>query len=268
MIYKQCITDLNSIYVSAAYPSYPSGGYHGGIDTVHGNHKVYAPFAGKVVTAHHWGGGTTGNDSWGNYIVVQMDNGNYWLAAHFAEQLHYEGELLNQGDFIGIQGETGNVTGIHTHWEQWIGGYGSAYRADPSSVIRLPNSKGTFYVEWDASGSTPEQLPQPTPDNPPDINPNAEYYIKVISSHCERFTTLGDINSGVGFLDEGETYHIREFNGFQPDGFYWVKLYLRDEYVVILAENCYIYEARQHTPGEDIPGIKKGTPVWMMCRLL
>lgn len=161
MIYKQCITDLTSIYISAGYPSYTSGGYHGGIDTVHGNFLVYAPISGTVVTAHKWSGGTTGADSWGNYIVVQMSDGNYWLAAHLAEQLHSVNDVLTQGDYVGVQGVTGNVTGKHTHWEYWVGGYGTDYRKDPSPVIRVPNSKGTYTVEWDAGGIEP---PGPDPE--------------------------------------------------------------------------------------------------------
>ena len=90
-VYKQCITGVSPIRVSAAYPTYSDGSPHGGIDTVHKDHKAYAPMAGTVVTAHTWQGGTTGNDSWGNYIVVKMSDNSYWLAAHFAKQIHNVG---------------------------------------------------------------------------------------------------------------------------------------------------------------------------------
>lgn len=93
-VYKQCITDQSTIRVSAGYPHYPDGSVHGGIDTVHTNHQSYAPMAGTVETAHTWQGGTTGNDSWGNYIVVKMSDNSYWLAAHFVSQIHSVGEQL------------------------------------------------------------------------------------------------------------------------------------------------------------------------------
>lgn len=118
--YKQCITDQSTIRVSAGYPHYSDGSVHGGIDTVHTNHQSYAPMAGTVETAHTWQGGTTGNDSWGNYIVVKMSDNSYWLAAHFTSQIHSVGETITRGQYIGEQGRTGNVTGIHTHWEYWI----------------------------------------------------------------------------------------------------------------------------------------------------
>ena len=147
MAYKQCITNQSTIRVTAAYGSYPSGGYHGGLDTVHTNLQAFAPKSGTVVVAHTWQGGTSGNDSWGNYIVVSMGNNQFWLAGHLASQSHTVGEVINEGDFIGTQGRTGNVTGIHTHWEFWNGGQSTRYRTDPSTILRIPNAVGTYSVE-------------------------------------------------------------------------------------------------------------------------
>ena len=158
--YSQCITNGSTIRVTAGYPYYSDGSRHGGIDTVHTNLLSYAPKSGTVVTAHVWNGATTGNDSWGNYIVVRMADGNYWLAAHFATQTHSVGESINEGDYIGQQGATGNVTGKHTHWEYWQGGYGTAYRQNPQSILRIPNTVGTFDVTWDTESSKPEP-PEP-----------------------------------------------------------------------------------------------------------
>ena len=160
--YKQCITDQKTIYESAGYPYYDGGGEHGGIDTVHDNYKAYAPLAGKVVWAQVWDGSTiTGNMSWGNMILVEFEPNKYWLAAHFASQIWSEGDTIAQGQFIGTQGETGNVTGVHTHWEYWDGGQTIAYRKDPSSILRIPNGVGTYNVTWDAN--TPQPKP-PLPD--------------------------------------------------------------------------------------------------------
>lgn len=172
MAYKQCITNQSTLRVTAAYGQYPSGGYHGGLDTVHTNNLAYAPKSGTVVVAHTWQGGTTGVDSWGNYIVVSMGNNQYWLAGHFASQIHSVGEVLTEGDYIGQQGRTGNVTGIHTHWEFWNGGQSTAYRADPSSILRIPNTVGTYEVEWDTESGSPDP---PTPPDPP--QPAGDYII-------------------------------------------------------------------------------------------
>ena len=165
--YKQCITDQSTIRVSAGYPHYSDGSVHGGIDTVHTNHQSYAPMAGTVEIAHTWQGGTTGNDSWGNYIVVKMSDNSYWLAAHFVSQIHSVGETITRGQYIGEQGQTGNASGIHTHWEYWIGGYGTAYRTDPSAILGIPNEVGTWDVEWDATNPpTPPEPPTPPGPSP------------------------------------------------------------------------------------------------------
>lgn len=166
MAYKQCITDESTITVTAGYPRYPDGTSHGGIDTKHLDDLLsFAPMAGTVETAHTWQGTTTGNDSWGNYIVVKMSDNSYWLAAHFESQIHKVGDVITRGQYIGHQGKTGNVTGIHTHWEYWVGGYGTAYRTDPSAILGIPNQVGTFDVEWDATNppTPPGPGPSPTP---------------------------------------------------------------------------------------------------------
>ena len=157
--YKQCITKVSPIRVTAGYPYYPDGSPHGGIDTVHGDLLAYAPKAGKIVVAHTWQGGTTGVDSWGNYIVVDMGNNEYWLAAHFKSQTHKVNETIAQGQLIGAQGATGNVTGVHTHWEYWKGGQSTQYRQDPSSILGIPNEVGSFDVVWYIDEKSKKKMP-------------------------------------------------------------------------------------------------------------
>lgn len=150
MAYKQSITDCNTIRVSAGYPAYPDGSPHRGIDTVHCNHKAYAPADGVVEIAQVWDGHTTtGDQSWGNMIKVRMADGHTWRAAHFAAQLWSSGATIKKGDYIGEQGRTGNATGIHTHWEYQDS---SGNLLDPSAILGIPNSVGTWDVEWDAGG--------------------------------------------------------------------------------------------------------------------
>ena len=181
-VYKQCISTCPQITVSAGYPTYPGGGAHGGYGTQHKcNWLAYSPKSGTVVTAHHWQGGTTGNDSWGNYIVVAIDDepGNYFLAAHFTAQTHSVGEHLDAGQLIGTQGQTGNVTGTHTHWEYWVGGQSTAYRRDPAPMLGLPSVRGPaqiFDVEWDTDVPGPGPGPDPNPPGPgPDPDPGPSW---------------------------------------------------------------------------------------------
>lgn len=166
-VYKQCITDVSPIRVTAGYPAYADGSPHRGIDTVHGNHKAYAPESGVVVVAQHWNGSTSGDQSWGNMIKVRMADGTTWRAAHFASQIWNVGDTISKGQFIGTQGQTGYATGIHTHWE-YADAAGNL--RDPSSIIRVPNQVGTWEVEWD-SGGGPDPGPGPGPDPGPGPGP-------------------------------------------------------------------------------------------------
>lgn len=174
MPYKQCITDGSTIRVTASYPHYDDGTRHSGIDTVHTDHKAFAPYGGTVMRAWHWEGGTAGHNSWGNHIVVKFAENQYWLAAHFASQIWSEGDTITQGQYIGEQGATGNVTGIHTHWEYWNGGYSVNYRDNPAIILRIPNAVGTYDVEWDAGGEPPTPPEPPGPGPGPEPGPETE----------------------------------------------------------------------------------------------
>jgi murein DD-endopeptidase MepM/ murein hydrolase activator NlpD len=77
---------------------------------------IWAPASGTVtkVSTGTWGGG------YGNYIMIDHGNGLQSLYAHFDSVNVVQGQWVNQGDVIGIMGNTGRVygaTGIHLHWE-------------------------------------------------------------------------------------------------------------------------------------------------------
>jgi len=77
---------------------------------------IWAAGAGTVskVNVGTWGGG------YGNYVIVDHGNGLQTLYAHMDSVNVVKGQHVNQGDVIGIMGNTGRVygvTGIHLHWE-------------------------------------------------------------------------------------------------------------------------------------------------------
>lgn len=66
-----------------------------------------------------WGGG------YGNHVIIDHGNGMKTLYAHMSSVNVYEGQWVNQGDVIGVMGNTGRVygaTGIHLHWEVFVDG--------------------------------------------------------------------------------------------------------------------------------------------------
>lgn len=265
MAYAQCICGASSLDVKAAYGTYPSGGYHGGQDTVHPDLKAYAPKSGTVVTAHVWQGGTSGNDSWGNYIVVQFAPGQYWLAAHFARQLHHVGETITAGQFIGQQGVTGNVTGAHTHWEYWNGGQSTKYRTNPSLVTGIPNAVGTYSVSWDASGETPE--PDPTPDPGTDfVFGFAGQYLHVTGDVPEfgrypYYTSIDPDELAGNGLGLGNTYPIYSNLVTRDDGKTW--------FMVQDSDGSYVYTflAEGYGKIDTNGGVGKKLPVWLLFKM-
>lgn len=77
---------------------------------------IWAAGGGTVVKASSgtWGGG------YGNHVIIDHGNGVKTLYGHMDSLNVYEGQWVNQGDVIGIMGNTGRVygvTGIHLHWE-------------------------------------------------------------------------------------------------------------------------------------------------------
>lgn len=100
-------------------------GYHGGhyaLDIAdRSKPAIWAAGAGTIEKASSgtWGGG------YGNHIIIDHGNGVKTLYAHMDTLNVYEGQWVNQGDVLGIMGNTGRVygaTGIHLHWEVHVDG--------------------------------------------------------------------------------------------------------------------------------------------------
>lgn len=91
-------------------------GYHSGLDFCGGaGLPIVAPAAGKVVFAAPLavrGNATIIDHGWGVYS-------GFW---HQSEIDVNVGDMVEQGQTIGLVGGTGRVTGPHLHWEVWVNG--------------------------------------------------------------------------------------------------------------------------------------------------
>lgn len=87
------------------------GEFHRGLDMAAAQGEpIYATRAGKVLTAEfHY--------SWGNYVVIQHEDGTTALYAHQQQYLVKAGDNVTQGQVIGQVGSTGDSTGAHLHLE-------------------------------------------------------------------------------------------------------------------------------------------------------
>lgn len=118
--------NTNNYYVSSLF-GYRWGRVHGGIDLdVATNTGIRAYKAGTVLIAEY-------NESYGNYIVVEHDNGLKTLYAHCSSLLADVGSSVKKGQIIALSGNTGNSTGPHLHFEVRI----NDERVDPAKYIGI-----------------------------------------------------------------------------------------------------------------------------------
>lgn len=60
--------------------------------------------------------------SYGNYVIIQHKNRVQTLYAHMSSIKVRQGQRVQTGQTIGIQGSTGHSTGAHVHYEVIVGG--------------------------------------------------------------------------------------------------------------------------------------------------
>ncbi len=114
-------------YVSCYYGGYAG---HRGMDIAgpYGT-PVVAAESGTVIAANDydsWG------DSWGYYVLIYHNSTFTTRYAHLSGLTVTNGQYVEQGTIVGYEGDTGNVTGPHLHFEV----YENGTRVDP--MIYLP----------------------------------------------------------------------------------------------------------------------------------
>lgn len=91
-------------------------GFHSGLDFCGGEGlQIFAPAPGRVVFAAPLtvrGNATIIDHGWGVYS-------GFW---HQSQLFVNVGDVVEQGQVIGLVGGTGRVTGAHLHWEVWVNG--------------------------------------------------------------------------------------------------------------------------------------------------
>ena len=103
--------------ISAGYPNYRNGSYHGGVDwPCPTGTAVHAADSGVVVIAKRL------TYSYGRYILIDHGNGLSTLYAHNSSLAVSVGDKVSKGQIIAYSGETGNATGPHVHFEVRLNG--------------------------------------------------------------------------------------------------------------------------------------------------
>lgn len=129
-----------------------SCGWHSGQDfystAAGGDGKIHPIAPGTVIRSNG------GHKSYGNYVTVQHEDGWMSLYAHMSKRLVKVGDKVGGNSVLGIEGTTGNSTGVHLHIEIHKGAYSYPSKYDPRAFIeqRLP---------------PPVEAPVETPKDPP-----------------------------------------------------------------------------------------------------
>ncbi|MGN0981692.1 MAG: murein hydrolase activator EnvC family protein [Candidatus Limivicinus sp.] len=121
-----CSTRVTSRFGTRTDPFTGKTATHNGIDIDGFNNAgniIVAAASGTVVTASYDG-------AYGNYVVI--DHGDMTtLYAHMSGMAVTAGSWVEQGQTIGYLGDTGRATGVHCHFEVFVGGG----RVDPASYF-------------------------------------------------------------------------------------------------------------------------------------
>lgn len=121
-----CSTRVTSRFGTRTDPFTGKTATHNGIDIDGFNNAgniIVAAASGTVITASCDG-------AYGNYVVI--DHGDMTtLYAHMSGMAVTAGSWVEQGQTIGYLGDTGRATGVHCHFEVFVGGS----RVDPASYF-------------------------------------------------------------------------------------------------------------------------------------
>lgn len=107
---------ITSVFGPRIHPITGKPGNHTGTDIAAARNTPIHSARGGVVTISTYG------RSYGNYVVVQHDNGVATLYAHMNSRAVKEGDVVKQNQVIGYVGTTGSSTGNHLHFEFRLNG--------------------------------------------------------------------------------------------------------------------------------------------------
>jgi murein DD-endopeptidase MepM/ murein hydrolase activator NlpD len=106
------------------------GRTHKGVDLVGQGSKLIYPVNNGTVTVGYDSGG------YGNYVIVNHDNGYWSLYGHMSKVHVKSGQTVNKGTVLGVEGSTGHSTGSHLHLEIRKGSNSSANTINPLTFIQ------------------------------------------------------------------------------------------------------------------------------------
>ena len=127
---------FNKFVVGTTYGvkgKYWKAGFHSGVDfkskNYGGDGKVYPLYDGQVQKI-------TKTGSYGNCVYIKHSDGYLTLYAHLQNIYVKVGQKVSETTVLGIEGTTGNSTGVHLHVEVHKGDYNYPAKIDPLAFIK------------------------------------------------------------------------------------------------------------------------------------
>ncbi len=110
---------------------------HKGIDFVAEDLRIFSTCEGTVRTV------SFDADGWGQYIAVEDGEGLYHYFCHMVQGSARVsvGQRVTPLTVLGTMGATGNVTGLHLHYELRRG----SVVLDPAAWLGIPNTAGSYH---------------------------------------------------------------------------------------------------------------------------
>lgn len=139
-----------TFYVTSEYGIYRNGVLHVGLDIATPNgSSLYSMVNGKIIDK-----GFT--EARGYYVIMKDEtSGNAFLYQHMREDSPLNiNDNVKVGDYVGFEGDTGIVTGIHLHIEQqdlssgrdWNFAQDLQYYKNPCEFMGFPNTAGISVI--------------------------------------------------------------------------------------------------------------------------
>lgn len=117
---------------------------HKGVDLVGTMKNIVAPCAGKIGWAGEYNDKAAGGHTWewGKYVRLETDDGYAVYMCHMSSIAVKQGQRVNTGDVLGVEGSTGKSTGNHCHFEVRYNGKST----DPTLFMGIANRVGSYPV--------------------------------------------------------------------------------------------------------------------------
>ena len=116
---------------------------HGGLDLVGLQDKSIYAIADGTVTHAGWENPSNHKQGFGLYCSIQSDNGERIYYGHLSACNVAEGQRVNKGDLLGVEGNTGHSTGSHLHIECRVNGNRSQ-RKNIFDILGIVNIRGAI----------------------------------------------------------------------------------------------------------------------------